>query len=171
MADRFLARNPDVLLIIEGHSITGPADRARHTWNLASQLSPFKLLVQSLSRQHVVAEISPPGQRMPAWQDATVSQKIEGALLDLSQAPETVPVTMYWVPDMLKDNRAVGSALANITVGECQQMEVDIAIRHECAILIMSERMPDHQSPEESVSLGDLDGNLTLDLERVHVRE
>lgn len=57
---------------------------------------------------------------MPALDNAAVGKQVEGALLNLSQAPEAIEIAMYGMPYVLEDDRAIRAALADVTVGECQ---------------------------------------------------
>lgn len=108
---------------------------------------------------------------MTTLDDATVCQKVENALLNLSQASESIEIAVYWVPDMFEDHRTVGPALADVAFGKCQNVKMDISIRHEGAVFILAEGVVDHQPAEKTMLFGDLDSNLPLDLERIHVRE
>jgi hypothetical protein len=75
------------------------------------------------------------------------------------------------MPDVLEDDRAIRTTLADVSIGECEDVEVDVAIWNESAVLILAKRMVDHQPAQESMLLGDVQSDFPLDLEWIHVRE
>jgi hypothetical protein len=101
---------------------------------------------------------------MPTLDDATVRQKVENALLDLEDASKSVEIVLDWMGDVLEYHAIVGPALVDVPGDECEDVKVDVAIRHELAVIILAERMVDHQPAHQTMLFGYLESEFSLTL-------
>lgn len=110
-------------------------------------------VLQDLVGQLVVRESASPGQRVASLDDATVREKIVHHPPDASRLAEASIVLVLLVLDDFEDDALIRTAWRDIAVHQGDDVVVNKSVLDELMLVVLAERMVDHQTAAQIMLL------------------
>jgi hypothetical protein len=132
-----------MVLTVHNHSVHGSPAPA--VWTLRPELLNVGLHIREfrhdpLIRHRIIRENPEPGQRVPTFHNGGVCQQVPDAGRNVPDAPETTIIPGFRVRNVLEYVIFPVSRL-DFTVGNTDDVYMNVPIRHELKILVLPPRM------------------------------
>ena len=112
-------------------------------------------LRQGIIREHIVGQRSEPSQCVPTFDYASVRQRVADGLTQFPGTPESSIIPVPGITNDFENDLAITGQATRLDIpeGQHESVKVKVAIQHERAIIILTERMLDKTATLKTVLL------------------